>query len=691
MTLYLIKSSGYISRVGGIIGSHIANRDSTSKILENIFSGEISVKSTNVSNVAGIVGSMTATGYNSYHNTPIEVLNNFSIGNLNSNQIDGGSGLIGYVYADETNSYILLENNFSISKAVGVNSNGGLVNNVEERDGGIIADVNNFWNQSVSFHLNSAVGNNLNTTQMLDSTNFTGFDFENTWDIIQGYSFPYLRDVGNHLASVHQITGNEGWRLISAPLDSITYGEMLDSLWTQGFTNADVENGTPNVYTRNEESGTWEAISDSADVPEPGEGILVYVYDDDDNDGTSDGFPKTLIMQGAQRTEDVSKSLPINLTGPDDSYDATNDGWNFVGNPFAYPINWDEVEGWTKTGIDNSIYIWNNSVSQYQSWNGFFGTLPSDGIIPPFQGFWVKGNNSEAPSITIGTESRTSGGALLKRKATPILTLNLKAKNETDSLFSQTIVALLPDATVDKDPYDAWKLTPLSEEYLSLFTTLEDSLALDINALPEDLANVYETNVGFDLSTNQSMQDFEFSWTVENFPDDWELVLVDHSDSTEVVLTETSSYSFSSKSKGRINTEVSKKTISELEPSVVSISNSKEKAVKNESVFSLRINPALTSTHIPDSDIPSTINLSQNYPNPFNPSTSIKYELPENSLVELAVFDMLGRKIATLVNDRKEAGYHEVNFDASQLASGVYIYQLQAGSKIFTQKMTLIK
>ncbi len=90
-------------------------------------------------------------------------------------------------------------------------------------------------------------------------------------------------------------------------------------------------------------------------------------------------------------------------------------------------------------------------------------------------------------------------------------------------------------------------------------------------------------------------------------------------------------------------------------------------------------------------DIPSEIILEQNYPNPFNPSTIISFAIPENSEVSLEVFDLLGRKVANLVNERREAGYHQVNFDASRLASGVYIYQLQTNGKVFIQKMTLIK
>jgi len=80
-----------------------------------------------------------------------------------------------------------------------------------------------------------------------------------------------------------------------------------------------------------------------------------------------------------------------------------------------------------------------------------------------------------------------------------------------------------------------------------------------------------------------------------------------------------------------------------------------------------------------------------NYPNPFNPATTIRFELPENTFVSISVYNMLGQKVATIVNQKMEKGIHEYSFNASSLASGVYIYQLNAGSKVLTQKMLLLK
>jgi hypothetical protein len=83
--------------------------------------------------------------------------------------------------------------------------------------------------------------------------------------------------------------------------------------------------------------------------------------------------------------------------------------------------------------------------------------------------------------------------------------------------------------------------------------------------------------------------------------------------------------------------------------------------------------------------------LNQNYPNPFNPNTVIEYSIPQSGFVILAVYNLLGEKVASLVNELKEAGRYEINFDASDLASGIYVYNLKSGSFNSVKKMLLMK
>jgi Secretion system C-terminal sorting domain len=93
---------------------------------------------------------------------------------------------------------------------------------------------------------------------------------------------------------------------------------------------------------------------------------------------------------------------------------------------------------------------------------------------------------------------------------------------------------------------------------------------------------------------------------------------------------------------------------------------------------------------------PRQFSLSQNYPNPFNPSTTIKYKVPstvkgETSNVKLVVFDVLGREVATLVNQEQQAGNYEVEFDASGISSGTYFYRITSGEFSASKKMILLR
>ena len=89
--------------------------------------------------------------------------------------------------------------------------------------------------------------------------------------------------------------------------------------------------------------------------------------------------------------------------------------------------------------------------------------------------------------------------------------------------------------------------------------------------------------------------------------------------------------------------------------------------------------------------VATSYKLDQNYPNPFNPTTMITYSIPKESQVSLIIYDVMGREVTELINERQSAGSYEVEFNASSIASGTYFYKLTAGEFVSVKKMTLLK
>lgn len=484
-----------------------------------------------------------------------------------------------------------------------------------------------------------------------------------------------------------KISGVRGWRILSSPVSS-TFGDFLDGTLTQGFTgstlgNAPLDSLQPNVLTYLESfEGTdnqrYRTPANATDPLVQGQGIFVFFFGDIAADARyNDPLPDTLDVSG-QEFNGTAGEVDFGVT-----YTANADtGWNLVGNPFGATIDWDDSPNWTKTNIENTIYVWdpaaNGGNGEYLTWNGTTGTLGS-GLIAPFQGFWIKANAS-SPFLKVTTDAKTTGGAFLRKEIrteqtydVPLLTLELTSnglKKDVSFMFTK-------NASETKDDFDAFEILPFTSSRLEIFSLLDDGTPLVINNLPLDFTNRYLLPVningyqeGLPISGDFKIRGINF----DNIPDEWLIILIDNETGQEIDLINQEEYTFFHSTKNKAK---------------VANPNTKQKVIRKkpgDARFTLKITTEVIELNIPEESF-----LLQNYPNPFNPTTTIPFGINEDSDVSLVIYDILGRKVSTLISERLTAGRYSPTFNAYHLASGVYFYRLTTSTKTMVNKFTLIK
>jgi hypothetical protein len=225
------------------------------------------------------------------------------------------------------------------------------------------------------------------------------------------------------------------------------------------------------------------------------------------------------------------------------------------------------------------------------------------------------------------------------------------------------------------DRYDAYKLFSLNPNSINLYSTLSNN-RIQKNVLPSELESALEIPLSFEAGDRESLT---FQWkNIENLPSGWTITLIDKEMNKEVDLNSSDKYQF--------NRIVSQQQKNPNEKTLLNKTNGND---DQEPRFVLSIQPK--QPQVRSRDLPDSIKLNPNYPNPFNPQTTISYELAQGAEVKLTVWNMIGQKVATLVDGLVEAGTHKETWNASNMPSGIYIARFEVGGKVFTRKMTLIK
>ena len=406
----------------------------------------------------------------------------------------------------------------------------------------------------------------------------------------------------------------------------------------------------------------------------------MFVFEDDDANtpGLQGGSPKnvaTNVVASGQITPDINPKAG---------------GFTLLGNPYANTIDFNEV---SLNAVDIVAYVYDPSIPDWISWTigslfGGSGDL-TDGLIAPLQGFFVE-TTGASPSVTIEEEDKANNIADFRGKTVqdkkPV-SVRLELNENEGELTNSAWLGFSEDgSTSGRVRGDALKLAPLAAEYAQMATTKAGTeQLLDINHLPV----AYESTIEIPLLINSTSSGaFSLKATDFNIPEGFSLIFNNHNSGE----SQTIGPDFETTLTVEANRQTQSKATAEA--LISSPTNLKQTASETGSAaYSITIEPdVITSVDDGQVDVPNEVELQQNFPNPFNPSTTIQYALPEQAQVNLTVYDMLGQQVAQLLSGQvQSAGSHSINFDASNLSSGMYIYRLQAGSQSITRKMILLK
>ena len=495
------------------------------------------------------------------------------------------------------------------------------------------------------------------------------------------------------------LTQQECYRTLSSPFKGKTYNGIVGKLWTQGVVGSDwpaAGFSSSNIFVwsinqPDKDVAGWIAPggTDGLDDPiPPGSGFLMSIFDKDDPNvpGTTDGFPKTITLTGQQYGANETVSPAMNDDGSSD------DGWTLVGNPFGDDIDFGYLVSNNHTeDLTDVAYVYNINASGstpdadgnpinggWMTTDGVHGDIP-DGKIAIFQGFFVQADGTN-PKIDFVNGARTTGATFYGKEKQKKDHIRLQL--ESEYVMNSTWLTFSEGGSMNRVKGDAYELQPYSENFV-LFASKKGDELFDIGQFPDQNGSEFNLHIESTISGRYTLTatDFQLSG-------DKKLIFRDKEKNITLPIDESFKYEF---------------TIGEpakIDPSVKSLSCGKggeplteaftPKKAKASSSTGDRFLITLVDGSRNTEELPSSIRLKQNYPNPFNPTTTIKYSLPEASVVRLEVYNMIGEQVAVLVDgENKQAGQYSVTFEADGLSSGMYLYKIIANEYTKTMKMVL--
>lgn len=363
-----------------------------------------------------------------------------------------------------------------------------------------------------------------------------------------GFNFTLLSDV-NGTARIGRITGGDitgpvvqqrhiyqgptNWRQLAAPVDAQTFQDWNDDIYTAGFPGSDYPNmnGFYSIALYDETAAGpkeygYSPPSNITDPINPLRGYFVYIG------------PLAVTMDVKGNPRKFNQTFSLTYTP---SAGSTQDGWNMLSNPYPSAISWDS-SGWTRSGTDNVLYIWNPVNNQYATYVGGIGTNGGTAHIPSSQAFWVRAIAAN-PAVSITEAVKTSQDPSFFRSMPANVNYLLKLKLTAPNGADETVIRFDPAAGNQFDVgYDALKLAStdtLAPYIASTVDTLMDYSINTLGALTGEVTvplRVYRRNSGTMTISRDSVSDF---------PNGGCIILEDLQTGMTTAMTEGASYSYS--------------------------------------------------------------------------------------------------------------------------------------------------
>lgn len=457
---------------------------------------------------------------------------------------------------------------------------------------------------------------------------------------------------------------DSGWRMLASPVTNVSYSSLNAVFLTQGAPWATVTSGTANLQAFNMGSQDWSPVSGADGVFSTGEGFILYAFAE--NQAGDPILPASWTVTG-QPGAYAAQGLGFNTTA--------NDSWNFVGNPGTANMDWDLTFA-ASTNISAAYATWDPALTSAGGTTGYKYYDASSGLgsagryIAPFTAYMVQATGAGAslqPSSSPAAAAQSANQFGKRTGKTPHFQLRVEGEQLAET---ETILSFGAEATDESDLFDVARLAPLSAQFITLWSAVGDRrLAFDGRTMSRGQESYDIVVAGTRRGTYHIGAD-----VVESIPSHWSARLIDLQTGNELDLLSGDSLRF-------------QLSASEL------VAGDRPMSATRAPRFRIVIqDPDRMHTDqpsgLPSADLPV---LAQNFPNPFNPQTTIRFSLPESAPVRLEVYDMLGRRVALLVDGVLGAGWHDAQFDASHLSSGMYGYRLTVGSQSIGRSMLLLR